>query len=100
MLDHVVEPFPYFVGVRLSHDVALFYAPRFTVMAVAYDFILQPVVLRVHSAGEDENALRHFHRGAVGIGAVVLPTRHHAFLVRYVPAILPELPQQRVVNDF
>lgn len=62
VFDHVVETLPHFVGVRLSHDVALFYAPRFAVVAVAYDFILQPVVLSVHSAGEDENALRYFHR--------------------------------------
>ena len=100
MIDHVVELLPYLVGVWLSHDVALFYAPRFTVEAMAHDFILQPVVLSIYAAGENENALRNFDGRAVGIGAVVLAPGQHGVLVGYVAAILPELTQQCVVNYF
>ena len=100
MLDHVVELLPYVVGVRLPHDVAFFYAPRFAVVAVAHDFVLQPVVLRVYSAGEHQHALRQLHRGAVGIGAVVLTAGQHGVLVDCAAAILPELAQLGVVDDF
>ena len=41
MVDHVVEFLPDFGRIWPAVDYALFYPPRFTVEAVAYNFILE-----------------------------------------------------------
>ena len=100
MPDHVVKLLPYVVGVRLSHDVAFFYAPCFAIIAVPHNFVLQPVVLCIYAAGQHKHTLRQFHRGSVCIGSVVLTSGQHGVLVNNAAAILPEFAQQRVVDNF
>lgn len=67
---------------------------------MAYDFVLQPVVLRIYAAGKHEHSLRQLHRGSVCVCSVVLPAGQHGVLVDNAAAILPEFAQQRVINNF
>ena len=67
---------------------------------MAYDFVLQPVVLCVYATSKYEYPLRQLHRGSVCVGSVILPACQHDILVYNASSILPEFAQQCIANNF
>ena len=53
VVDHIIQPEPAFVIVRVAHDNALLDPPAFAVVPPANHLILQTVVLGIHTAGQN-----------------------------------------------
>ena len=80
--DQIVQLFPCSVIIGSPHHDAFFDAPCLVEVAVAFDFVLHTVILRVNAGSQYKHTIGQ-------LGLVLLTAAQQRILVLYVAAVFP-----------